>query len=138
MTHPIENIVRITMENLERIADGGTVVGDPVHLDDGTLILPVSRVSLGFVTGGGEYDSKHPIAQSGHILDERPPLPFLGTSAAGVSLVPVAFLSIRDGRVSVLPATGCNALERLVGMIPEAFQHAERLVETLTKKNEEA
>ncbi len=131
MTHPIENIVRITMENLDHIAKANTVVGEAVKLEDGSLVMPVSRVTLGFVTGGGEYDSKHTVAQSGHMLDERPPLPFLGTSAAGVGLAPVAFLCVRDGRVSVLPASTSGALDRLVGMLPELLQHAEQIVKAL-------
>ncbi|MBQ2770009.1 MAG: sporulation protein YtfJ, partial [Clostridia bacterium] len=55
MPHPIETIIASTMENLKNIIRVDTVVGDPIRLENDTLVLPVSRVSLGFVSGGGEY-----------------------------------------------------------------------------------
>ena len=54
MSHPIENMLTTTMEQLRKIVDVNTVVGAPVAVGD-AIILPVSRVSLGFLTGGGEY-----------------------------------------------------------------------------------
>ena len=55
MAHPIETIMRTTMENLKDMIDVDTVVGSPVSTGDGLTIVPVSRVSFGFVAGGGEY-----------------------------------------------------------------------------------
>lgn len=111
------------MENLKNLIHVGTVVGDPVHLENDTLVLPVSRVSLGFVTGGGEYVTKKASAleRCGRALDgDEARLPFAGTSAAGVSVVPVSFLTVRGSEVSVLPAqyTG-GALERIIDAIPQ-------------------
>ena len=53
--HPIENIMTTTMENIKEMIDVNTIVGDAVETSEGTVIIPVSRVSFGFVAGGGEY-----------------------------------------------------------------------------------
>ena len=53
--HPIENIMTTTMENIKEMIDVNTIVGDAVGTSEGTVIIPVSRVSFGFVAGGGEY-----------------------------------------------------------------------------------
>ena len=123
MPHPIENIISSTMENLKNLIHVGTVVGDAVRLDADTLILPVSRVSLGFVTGGGEYTLKQSSAleRCSRALDgEEARLPFAGTTAAGVTVTPVSFLTVRGAAVTVLPAqyTG-GALERVIDAIPQ-------------------
>ena len=55
MAHPIENIMGTTMENLKEMIDVSTVVGAPVSAGEGVTVIPVSRVSVGFVAGGGEY-----------------------------------------------------------------------------------
>ena len=59
MAHPIENILRTTMEQLKQIADVSTVVGAPIMTAGNTIVLPVSKISLGFVSGGAEYPGKN-------------------------------------------------------------------------------
>ena len=54
--HPIENIIDASMEQIKKLVDVNTVIGSPVHVDEKTTIIPVSRVGLGFVIGGGEYE----------------------------------------------------------------------------------
>ena len=52
---PIESIMTTTMENIRDMVDVNTVIGDPVNTPDGSTVIPISRVSFGFVAGGGEY-----------------------------------------------------------------------------------
>ena len=56
MMHPIENIMKGAMEEIKAIVDVNTIVGDPILTGEETMILPVSKVSLGFISGGGEYE----------------------------------------------------------------------------------
>lgn len=131
MPHPIENIVQTTMENLQNLADVNTIVGSPIQLGDDTLILPVSRVSLGFLSGGGEYETKQPVLRSGRVLDDgREALPFAGSSAAGIGVNPVAFLSVKNGTVAVLPAQHEGVLDRLVSMLPQLLCTVEQMIRT--------
>lgn len=138
MPHPIESIIKTTMENLKNIIRVDTVVGDPIRLENNTLVLPVSRVSLGFVTGGGEYEvGKSAVLRSGHALDDEfNRLPFAGTTAAGVSIVPVSFLAVKNEQVTMLPAqySGC-ALEKIVDSIPQILTACREIVKELHDKS---
>jgi sporulation protein YtfJ len=53
--HPIENIMQTAMSEIKEMVDVNTIVGDPVISTDGATIIPITRVSFGFVAGGGEY-----------------------------------------------------------------------------------
>lgn len=53
--HPIESLMGVSMEQIKDMVDVNTVIGDAVQTQDGSTIIPISRVSFGFVAGGGEY-----------------------------------------------------------------------------------
>ncbi|MDR3021515.1 MAG: GerW family sporulation protein [Clostridiales bacterium] len=86
--HPIERIMDNAFAKIKTIIDADTVIGNPVTTADGISIIPISRVSLGFVTGGGEYSDMSRTNYSEY--------PFAGGSGAGLSVVPIGFL-INDG-----------------------------------------
>ncbi|NCB31312.1 MAG: sporulation protein YtfJ, partial [Clostridia bacterium] len=94
MAHPIENIMKTTMEQLKEMVDVNTIVGTPILTTGETMILPVSKVSMGFFSGGGEYgqeekkESKSRIARSGEELsgEQDGCYPFAGASVAGMTL----------------------------------------------------
>ncbi len=117
MQHPIDNMMQTTMENIRDMVDVNTVVGTPVLGQNGTTIIPVSKVSFGFIAGGGEYqleDSKKP-----HIPVGVDKYPFAGGSGAGVSVQPVGFLVVGDEGVKLLPAQSSGAAERMVELLPQ-------------------
>ena len=99
--HPIQGLMRTAMENIRQMVDVNTIVGEPVTAPDGTLILPVSRVSFGFAAGGSEFtteregDGNGPEAKRGPAPFEsrdvsHASFPFGGGSGGGVSIVPIA------------------------------------------------
>jgi len=53
--HPIDVLMKTTMDNIKEMIDVNTILGDPVETSDGTVILPVSRVFVGFAAGGSEF-----------------------------------------------------------------------------------
>jgi len=53
--HPIESLMTTTMENIRDMIDVNTIIGEPISTQDGSTVIPISRVSFGFVAGGGEY-----------------------------------------------------------------------------------
>jgi len=81
--HPIETLMKTAMESIKEMVDVNTVVGDPVETPDGTVIVPISRVSCGFAAGGGEYDA-HGDLPDGH-------LPFGGEAGPGYRFNPLVF-----------------------------------------------
>lgn len=122
--------MRTNMEQLREMAGVNTIVGDAILTSCETMVLPVSKVSLGFVTGGGEYGGlkKPPVKAAGEALDAKEGnYPFAGVAAAGMSITPTAFLSLNEGKVRVLPAANHDALERLIEFVPELMEAVERL-----------
>jgi len=119
--HPIENMMRTAMEQIKEMVDVNTIVGDAVFSQDGTIILPVSRVCFGFVSGGGEYaaESKARYTKEDAILKSS--FPFAGGASAGVSLKPVGFLVVSDGTVRLLPIENICAADRLLEIVPQAL-----------------
>lgn len=132
MSHPVENIMRSTMEQLRLMVDVNTIVGAPVETGSGAVLLPVSKVSMGFVAGGGEYGASKalpPIKRAGEALDNAEGrYPFAGTAAAGMSLTPMAFVTSENGRTRVLPAQYKCGAERLIDMMPEMIAAIERII----------
>lgn len=112
MEHPIESVMSTTMEHLKSMVDVNTIIGTPVTATDGSVIIPVSKVSFGFVSGGGQYEcSPKPNNATGEY-------PFGGGSGAGVSLNPVAFLVVSKEGVNMIPATFESSYDRLIEMVP--------------------
>ena len=91
-----------------------TVVGDPVQTQDGSTIIPISKVSFGFVAGGGEYacSSVQPQAE----------LPFAGGAGAGVTVHPMGFLVCSANGVRMLSAGCATPMERIAEMIPQVLE----------------
>lgn len=131
--HPIENIMRTTMEQLKEMVDINTIVGDPVMASDGTMIIPISTVSTGFVSGGGEYcigQGKKQKDDAGGSEESR--FPFAGASAAGISLTPMSFVVIGNGCVKVVPAQYHCTVDRIIEMLPRAMEEIQKLAEKLS------
>jgi len=110
--HPIENLMKSTMENIKNMIDVDTIIGNPVVANDNTTILPISKVSVGFASGGSEFskDNKEK-------ADEK--YPFGGGSGAGVTVKPVAFLVVKKDSIRLLPVDQTNTYDRLVDSIPQ-------------------
>ena len=114
--HPIQGLMKTAMESIKDMVDVNTVVGDPVETQDGSVIVPVSRVSFGFAAGGGEYGGE---AGKGEEADRA--LPFGGGSGAGVTVAPVGFLVLTPDAVRLLPVDGGAVLDRLIDLAPQVL-----------------
>jgi len=120
--HPINNIMKTTMENIKEMIDVNTIVGDAVETSDGTVIIPISKVSFGFVSGGGEYKEQIQNGKSKENDTESENLfPFAGGTGAGVSVNPMAFLVVGQGQVKLLPVHFNTPYDRIVEMVPEVL-----------------
>lgn len=107
--------MKTAMENIKEMVDVNTVIGDPVESPDGTVIIPVSRVSFGFGAGGGEFESN---TKENGKTQEQPPF-FGGGSGAGVSVQPVGFLVVGNGQVRLLPVDNNAIIDRLIDVAPQ-------------------
>lgn len=122
--HPIEGLMQTAMESIKSIVDVNTILGDPVESPDGNVVIPVSRVSLGFAAGGTEYEgasngksqSSQGQQQSGNGF------PFGGGSGAGISVNPVAFLVVGREQVRLLPVDNNVIFDRLIDLAPRLVE----------------
>ena len=85
--HTIQGLMNVTMDKVRQMADANTIIGKPIKTEDGTTIIPVSRISVGIGTGGSDFVSKKGPQKE----------PFGGGSGGGVSLRPGALLGLKEG-----------------------------------------
>ena len=128
MDHPIGDLMQTTLENIKDMVDVNTVIGEPIPTGSGATIIPVSKVTFGFVAGGGEYDKNQ--------LPETDK-PFAGGSGAGVSVQPVGFLVVGPDGVKVLPAQHLTAWERAVNCAPQLLEDIKALLPKKENQQEE-
>lgn len=125
--HQIGEIMGVTMDRIKEMIDVNTIVGEPIRTPEGITIIPVSKVSVGFASGGSDFVPKNQTSGKN---------PFGGGSGAGVNIAPVAFLVVNKDRVRLLPVAppASGVAERVVEMVPELVDKVTELVE---KKKEE-
>lgn len=128
--HPIENIMQTSMEQIKRMVDVNTVVGNPIVTAGNTMILPVSKLSLAFLVGGGEYGHMCSAKKAADEANRDSRFPFAGTSAVGMCITPLAFITEEQGNVRVMPADRKSSTDRLVDMIPQVLKCVEKLINT--------
>lgn len=103
---PLKQVIDASLAKIGSVADVNTVIGDPITTPDGITIIPFSKVSVGYASGGADYESKNGSSDS-----EKPPH-FAGGNGAGVSVVPLGFLVINKGEVRMLDLKHDVSFER--------------------------
>jgi sporulation protein YtfJ len=128
--HPIQGLMKTAMENIKEMVDVNTIVGDPVETQDGSVILPISKVGFGFAAGGSEFigeneqDMTKQDAKNAAVA-----LPFGGGSGGGVSITPIAFLVVNAQGVKVVPLDNQTHLyERLIDSAPQVFDKIQSML----------
>ena len=112
MEHPIGSLMDTTMEKIKEMIDVNTIIGEPITSPDGTLIIPVSKVSYGFAAGGSDLPTKKENQDC-----------FGGGSGAGVTIQPVAFLTVYQGDVRLVSVDREEGTaDKLVNMIPDVLK----------------
>ena len=106
---PIQDLMGVTMEKMREMVDVQTIIGDPIVVSDKVTIVPVSKVSYGFASGGSDLPVK-----------TNPKDLFGGGAGAGVSIQPVAFLVVQEDGVRLLQMDeGSDALSSAIRSVPE-------------------
>ena len=122
--HPISGLMGITMEKIREMVDVDTVIGDPITVSDGTVIIPVSKVSFGFASGGSDLPSKTQSELFG------------GGSGAGITIQPLAFLVVSKGEVKLLQMSmNANSSNAIINMVPEVFDKISSMIKKDEKEN---
>jgi sporulation protein YtfJ len=133
--HPIEALMKTAMQSIKEMVDVNTIVGDAVQSPDGTVIIPISKVTFGFAAGGGEYclysddgsegNADRDEETGGDSYDGK--FPFAGGSGAGVSINPVAFMIVGNGQIKLLPVNINSTIDKVLDLVPEVLCRIESM-----------
>ncbi|MEG2310909.1 MAG: GerW family sporulation protein [Clostridia bacterium] len=126
--HPIENLMLTAMTSLESMVDVNTIVGDMLTCADGTVIIPVSKVSFGFAAGGSEFNTNKL-----NKFSDNTKLPFGGGSGAGVNISPMAFLVVKDGNTRIMTLNSTTPIDKLIDLIPDIVDKANIIIEKIVE-----
>lgn len=110
---PLSELMETTMSKIREMIDTNSIIGQPITTPDGVTVIPISRVSFGFGTGGSDY---------GKTVDR-----FGGAGAAGVKIDPVSFLIIKDGMTRVVPVAvyPMGPVDRLIDLVPDVVERVD-------------
>lgn len=125
---PVSELLGISMEKIKEMADVNAIIGQPIKLEDGTTIIPVSKVSYGFASGGSDLPSKY---------DKNL---FGGGAGAGVSIKPEGFLVISpDGTAKMVPMeASSDPISSAIEKVPMVIDKVQGFVSKKKNKDEAA
>ena len=119
----IQDILSTSMEKLRELVDVNTIVGTPITVSEGTTIIPISKVSFGFGSGGSDFPANSQKEAFG------------GGSGGGVSIQPLAFIVVNNGDVKLLQMTSANnTADKVVNLVPELI---DKISSLFPKKKED-
>lgn len=141
-TNKLGDITKTSLESIRSMLDANTIVGDPIETSSGTCIIPISKISVGYASGGIDYAKKDAQTQAAKQSSNN----FGGGGGTGLTVTPVAFLIVSaDGNVNILnvnaPASQSSAptdtVSQVVGFLERSPELIERIRAIFSKKNEE-
>ncbi len=120
----LQEIIASSLENIRTMIDANTVIGDPISTPSGTVIIPVSKISMGFASGGMDFNGKNEEALRAKLQN------FGGGGGTGLSIAPVGFLVVgADGRVEMINV----GMDQQSGTIEQVADVIERSPEIISK-----
>ncbi len=120
-------ILGTTIDKIKNLVDTSTVIGEPMKVSEKVTVIPISKVTYGFASGGSDFPSKNNAELFG------------GAGGAGITVTPVAFLVVNDDVVTIKTiGTGDNPIEKVVSAVPEVVNTVSGLVNKFTNKEETA
>ena len=129
MSQNLPNMLDNTIAKIRELVNANSVVGEPIVTNDGVTIVPISKISIGLGGGGSDFVTKNTNQKEN---------PFGGGVGAGVKVVPVAFLIVKEGNVRMLPvaAPANTTADRLVELVPDTLDKIVAFVDSRTQKGE--
>ena len=127
----ISDVIATSLENLRSMVDANTVIGNPINTESGTTIIPISKISMGFASGGLDYNGKEQSAARQQN--------FGGGGGTGLSITPVGFLTVdKNGAVDMInvgqtPASG--AIDQIGDLLERSPEIIEKLKAVFKKKD---
>ena len=126
----LSEMIAGALEKVRTLADTDTVVGEPISTESGTTIIPISKVSMGFASGGLDYDGKSAVK---HGTEQAPR--FGGGGGTGITISPIAFLLVySDGHVEIQTLQApTDTMDKIAALVDKAPTLLERLINVFRK-----
>lgn len=123
----INEMIGTMMESIKEVVKVSTVVGEAVTAPDGSVIIPVTKVSCGFGATGVEIPAKSAIKEE---------YPFGGGSGGGLSIEPMGFMVMKEGNVRIVPMVEeQNTIDKVIDMVPPMIDKLNGIVKSYTEKS---
>lgn len=136
--HPIEGLMLTAMNSIENMIDVNTIIGEPIETSNNIVIIPISKVCFGFAAGGSEFKGETIDEYTKKDKDEKVQyrLPFGGGSGATVSINPIAFLIVEEGKVRLLPVNHSSCIDKILDYVPDLFERLNKDCKIIEAKKE--
>lgn len=117
MSENASNYSEQVVKNLKNLIDTNSIIGNPITTPDGTMIIPVSKVTFGYASGGSDI-TKNDVKDA-----------FGGGNGGGVTIHPLGFLVVKDGDVKMINISESKTTsDRIVSMVPEVIDKISNVV----------
>ena len=129
----IKNLMETTLESIKSSIEANTIVGDPIKTDT-TVVIPISKVTVGFGIGGGEYSKGYTETKSKkqEKVQQQDDTNFAGGSAGAISMQPVAFVVVENGETRLMSLDdNVNIVDNILAITPKVIEK----IQKLTQKN---
>lgn len=139
--HPIEGLMTTAMSSIKNMIDVNTIIGEPIKTSNDITIIPISKVSFGFASGGSEFKGETIDEYKKIDKDEQIQyrLPFGGGSGAGITINPVAFIVIQENTVKLMPVNHSSSIDKLLDYVPDLIEKTNCMMNRIVNnKKEEA
>ena len=123
-TNKLNNLMDTAMQNVKKLVDVNTVVGEPIYTPDGTTLIPISRVSLGFGGAGADFAQNKGYG---------------GGTGCGVRVEPLGFIVVKEGSVrmmNVIPPAN-STLDRLIDLVPTVADRVDEMIDKIKEDKAE-
>ena len=136
-TGSIQSLMETTFETIKGSIDANTIIGDPIQTDT-TVVIPISKVTIGFGIGGGEYSKGYDENKSKENIEGKEDTNFAGGSAGAISIQPVAFVVVENGETRLMSLdNSINMVDNILAVTPKVIEKIQKLSKenTVNKKN---
>ena len=131
-TNSIQSIMETTLETIKGSIDANTIVGDPIQTEN-TVVVPISKVTIGFGIGGGEYSKGYDNKVDREINDTN----FAGGSAGAISVQPVAFVVVENGETRLMSLDdNINLVDNILTITPKVIEKIQKISKDRSSKSD--
>lgn len=123
----IKNLMDTTLDSIRTTIDANTIIGDPIKADN-TVVVPISKVTIGFGIGGGEYSRGNSNNKKSQDDENKDDTNFAGGSAGAISLQPVAFVVVENGETRLMSLDhNINMVDNILSVTPRVLEKIQKL-----------